>query len=76
MKPIEVRQYDYGWTITCFGPDGRVRHVATADSRGQALEAAHRMIDAYHLQPTVLIARRGNHPRVVDIEHLMHDTVD
>lgn len=72
--PIEVRQYDYGWTVTCFAPDGRVRHVTTADSEIQALRAAHRMVHAYRLSGDILVALSDRRPFRIDVERLMHRT--
>ena len=69
--PLQVHQYSYGWTITYFGPDGHVRHVATAGSEMEAYRLADRLAHIYHIRDTVLIhSNKGTFVR--DLDKLMH----
>lgn len=53
--PIQVRQAHYGWTVTCYNPDGHARHVLTADSEMEAYRAAYNMAKIYHVENQILV---------------------
>ncbi len=69
---LEVRQYDYGWNVTCFGEDGHVKHLLSADSEIQAFRSAHRLVHLYHLSGQILVALQGRPEFLMDVERLMH----
>lgn len=69
--PIEIREYDYGWVITYFDQNGRVKHVISAESEIQAFRAAHRMVHNYRLSGDALVCFGGKGCFVYNIEKLM-----
>lgn len=54
--PLQIQQTAFGWTITCYRPDGHAKHVATAENEMQALRSALNMAKTYHLEKRVLLS--------------------
>ena len=53
--PIQIQQTPFGWSITCYNPDGHARHIASAENEMQALRTALNMSRAYHTSKKVLL---------------------
>lgn len=76
LLPLEIRQYPYGWTITCFDGTGHVRHVATADTEIQAYRAARKLAAIYHLHGRARVSTpRGDYFIEVAPEHHPSTTI-
>lgn len=75
LLPLEIRQYPYGWTVTCVDDVGHVRHVATADTEIQAYRAARKLAGIYQLHGRArVITPRGDYFIDVAPERHTHAT--
>jgi hypothetical protein len=68
--PIQIRQSNYGWTVTCYNRDGHVKHVLTVHSEMEAYREAYNLAKSYQVANPVLInTYKGN--RKVDLDKLL-----
>ena len=53
--PLQIRQYDYGWSVIYFGPDGHVRHLVSTDDEVHAFRAARGVVQTYNISGQMLV---------------------
>jgi len=53
--PIQIRQTHYGWTVTCYNPDGHAKHILTANSEMEAYRAAYNLANIYRVETPILV---------------------
>jgi len=69
---LRLRQYDYGWSIIYYGPNGQVRHLASVDDEVRAFRTAREIARLYHIKGSMLVeSHRGDY--LYDIGKLLSE---
>lgn len=68
--PLQIRQTNYGWTVTVYNTDGHARHLLTADSEIEAYREAYNLAKIYRVGNPVLVTTvKGK--RKVDLDQML-----
>ena len=68
--PIQIRQSNYGWTVTCYNNDGHARHILTVNTEMEAYREAYSIAKTYRVGKPVLVTTDKG-VRTVDLEKLL-----
>lgn len=72
--PIQIRQAGFGWTVTCYNPDGHAKHILTANSEMEAYRAAYNLANIYRVENQILVNTLKGERRV-DLSKLLKTRV-